>query len=79
MYIQPVRAIMRPYLTEILIAFAAGVVIGRGLSRGTQSITDEKQETDAASEATQKLVQKRDPLVQYEDGKITLNIRKMRK
>lgn len=79
MYIQPVRAFMRPYLTEILIAFAAGVVIGHGLSHRTSPVTEEVQEIDTTPEAAKKPVQKREPMIQYGDGKVTFNIRKLRK
>ena len=70
---------MRPYVTEILIAFAAGWVIGHYTAKDIPTIAEVKQEVAANPEAAAEIVQKREPFLQYGEGKVTLNIGKMRK
>lgn len=73
------RAIMRPYVTEILIAFAAGYCIGHFTAKEVPTIAEVKKEVATNPEAATALVQKREPLVQYGDGKLSINIGKVRK
>ena len=68
------KAIMRPYVTEILIAFAAGWVIGHYTAKDIPTIAEVKQEVAANPDAAAEIVQKREPLIQYGDGKVTFNI-----
>lgn len=73
------RVIMRPYITEILIAFAAGWCIGHYTAKDAPTIAEVKQEVATNPEAAAAVVQKREPILQYGDGKVTLNIGKMRR
>jgi len=79
MYVQSTKMIMRPYLTEILIAFAAGWCIGRYTTKDIPTIAEVKKEVAEHPEAAAHIVQKREPFFQYGDGKVTLNIGKGRK
>ena len=79
MYTQTARAIMRPYITEILIAFAAGWCIGHYTAKDTPTIAEVKQEIAKNPEAAVEIVQKREPFFQYGDGKVTLNVGRVRK
>lgn len=80
MYTQnAVRAIMRPYITEILIAFAAGWCIGHYTAKDIPTIAEVKKEVATNPEAAAVVVQKKEPLFQYGDGKISINIGKVRK
>ena len=77
MYGQTARFIMRPYVTEILIAFAAGWCVGHYTAKDIPTIAEIKEEVNTHPEVAKDLIQKREPLVQYGDGRITLNIGKV--
>jgi hypothetical protein len=70
---------MRPYVTEILIAFAAGWCVGHYTTKDIPTIAEVKQEVAAHPEAAKEIVKKREPVFQYGDGKLTINVGKMRK
>ena len=75
----PTRIIMRPYLTEIIVVFAAGYVIGHYTAKGVPTIAEVKQTIAENPEAAAEVVQKREPFIQYGDGRITLNIGKAKR
>lgn len=74
----PTRVIMRPYMTEIVVVFVAGYVIGRYAAKGVPTIAEVKKEIADNPEAAAEVMHQREPFVQYDNGKVTFNLGKRR-
>ena len=80
MYNKPVIYVMKPYVIEVGMAFAAGFCVGRYFRQEVPTVAELRQEADAGAEGGPASPQmppvKRKPMVEYADGKISFNIRR---